>query len=177
MTGDSEKRRDDGAVSDRRRGGLRPLGAMMTRVTAGMRRRRGLAEAGILTDWPAVVGEHLARFTLPEKLTFARGERREGTLQVRVAGALATELQHLEPLVIERINRHFGYRAVGRLSIVQGPLPTRETPPPARPADAPSDASAAAATAPLPDLPESPLGEALARLGRAVQARRGAAGK
>jgi hypothetical protein len=39
---------------------------------------------------------------------------RAGTLTVRVEGAFALELQHLGPLVIERINRHYGWACVGR---------------------------------------------------------------
>ena len=36
---------------------------------------------------------------------------------------MATELLHLEPLLIERINGYFGFKAVARLKITQGPLP------------------------------------------------------
>jgi hypothetical protein len=36
--------------------------------------------------------------------------------------------RHLEPIIIERINGFFGYRAVARLAIRQGPLPQRPTP-------------------------------------------------
>jgi hypothetical protein len=40
-----------------------------------------------------------------------------------VASGWALQLQHLEPLVLERINGFFGYRAVARLVLQQGPLP------------------------------------------------------
>jgi hypothetical protein len=52
-------------------------------------------------------------------------------LRLRIArGGLATELQHLEPVLIERINGYFGYRAVARLRFVHGPLPERTAPKP-----------------------------------------------
>ena len=38
---------------------------------------------------------------------------------------MAIELQHLQPLLIERINGYFGFKAVDRLKIIQGPLPDR----------------------------------------------------
>ena len=53
------------------------------------------------------------------------------TLIVRVESAFALELQHLAPLVIERVNAHYGWRCVGRLVLKQGPVPR---PRPARPA-------------------------------------------
>ena len=112
-----------------RRSGMRALGAAVARITAPAFRRRGFAEAGILTDWPHIVGSQLASWTEPERLSFARGTRVDGTLQVRVSGAWATELQHLAPQVIERVNSYFGYRAVDRLAIRQAPLSHAEAEP------------------------------------------------
>jgi hypothetical protein len=60
---------------------------------------------------------------VPMRLAFPPGERSAGTLHLRVQGSLALELQHLEPVVLERINSYFGYRAVVRLRIQQGPVP------------------------------------------------------
>lgn len=105
-----------------RRSGMRALGATVARITAPAFRRRGFAEAGILTDWSHIVGSQLASQTEPERLSFSRGTRVDGTLHIRVSGAWATELQHLAPQVIERVNSYFGYRAVDRLAIVQAPL-------------------------------------------------------
>ena len=62
-------------------------------------------------------------------------ESREGaaggaTLHVRAAGAMALELQHLSPIVLERVNGFFGYAAVEKISLHQGPMPTKKTTPP-----------------------------------------------
>lgn len=104
------------------------LAASLGKVTRSIFRRRGFAQADVVNRWPAIVGDELAAWSCPEKLSFAPGAGAEGTLQVRVAGAFAIEMQHLEPLVVERINGFFGYRAVARLAIRQGPLPERPVP-------------------------------------------------
>ncbi len=109
----------------RQAAGARWLAAAASKVTRAAFRRRGFAEAGVLTQWPAIVGAELAAGSCPEKLTFRPGEGKDGTLHVRVDGALAIELQHLEPQVVERINTYFGSRVVGRIAIKQGPLPER----------------------------------------------------
>jgi len=110
------------------------IAATLPRVTRKILGRHGLAEGGLVADWASIVGATIAGCSLPLRLSFTGGERREGTLHVRVSGALALELQHLEPQVLERINGYFGYRAVGRLKIHQGPVPverrTRRPPPP-----------------------------------------------
>ena len=107
--------------------GLLALSAMVSKITTPLYRKRGFAEVRILSDWPTIVGERFAAFTLPEKLVLPRGSKgvgkRDGLLHVRVEGPLATELQHLEPQIVERINGYFGYSAVARLKLVHGPIP------------------------------------------------------
>ena len=110
------------SVNEARRGGLRSLAAMLPKITRPAFGKRGFVEAGVLTDWPVIVGPVLAAETRPMKLSFPRNARSNGTLQIRVTSAFATELQHLAPLVIERINRYFGYGAVARLTLSQGPV-------------------------------------------------------
>lgn len=99
------------------------LGATMRRVTRSVFGRRGLADGTIVADWPTIVGPELARLSTPEKIGYPTGERLNGVLHLRVAsGSLALELQHLEPLVVERINGYFGYKAVARLRLIHGPV-------------------------------------------------------
>jgi len=111
----------------------------VARVTRQPLGRRGFAEAGLIAEWAAVVGPVLARHTCPSRIAYRKGTRGDGTLHVRVAsGAMAMELQHLEPIVLERVNAYFGWRAVAKLAIAQGPLPERKAkrPPPPTPAEA-----------------------------------------
>lgn len=109
------------ADSDRRGNGPRPLAAALGRLATRALGRRGFAEAGLITDWAAIVGPELAATCQPDRLSFPPGKREGGALRILVAGGAATELQHLEPVVLERINSHFGYRAVARLVLAQGP--------------------------------------------------------
>lgn len=133
----------EGVRLEKRRGHLRALAAEVPKIAAPVLGKRGFAEAQLVAQWPDIIGAELARQVTPEKLSFARGDRREGTLRLRVASGLALEVQHRAPLILERINAFFGYRAVARLALVQGP-PLRSGP--ARPAG-PRPLAAAEATA------------------------------
>ena len=152
----------------RRYSGARALAAVLPRVAGQVFRRRGFAEADILTHWPDIVGAQIAAETAPQRLIFRKGSRRNGTLHVHVAGALATELQHLEPQVLERINTFFGYGAVAHLNLVQAPLPPRtQTPAGPRPA-ALDTAEEEALRETVAGVDDEGLRHALAGLGRAV---------
>ena len=105
-------------------------------------------------------------------------ERSGGTLHIRVYGGAATELQHLEPLVLERINGHFGYRAVAKLRLIHAPLSGRSERV-AEPKDSelpPLDSQSAAELDALLAIVDDPeLRASLGRIGRAIMARSAAA--
>lgn len=105
-----------------RRYGLRQAAAVADRVTARAFGRRGFAMTELLTRWPLIAGLALARYTVPEELRFPQGKGDAGTLWIRAEGVVGLELQHLQPVLIERINAICGFRAVRDLRIVQGPV-------------------------------------------------------
>lgn len=151
---------------EKRRGGLRAIAAEIPRVAGAALGKRGFGEAQLVTQWEAVIGPELAQKLSPERLAFPRGERRNGTLRLRVPSAFATEAQHLEPVLIERINAFFGYGAVARLTFVQGPpLDAPPSAPRSRPLTQAEQREIEARVAGVAD-PE--LRAALQRLGAAV---------
>ncbi|GAB4362676.1 MAG: DciA family protein [Kiloniellaceae bacterium] len=163
-------------AATRRGSGLKALGGSLGPVTKRAFARRGLTGADIARQWPAIVGAELAAHCRPRQLRFPKaGEAVDGRLTLRVAPGWALEVQHLEPLVLERINSYFGYRAVARLVLQQGPLPrlrdgagstrreARRGPPP------PLDGGLAAK---LSTVADPALREALEGLGRSLREKR-----
>ena len=160
----TSKRKDAGV-----RRGLAPVAAAAARVAAPILKKRGLAEARVVTDWRAIVGDTAAERSAPERLVRARQGDQGGTLRLRIAGAWALEFQHMAPALIQRINAYFGYPAVARIQFIQAPLPAerRASPPPA-PLKPEAEARLAEITAKIED-PE--LRERVLALGRALERR------
>jgi hypothetical protein len=115
-------------MNEKRRGRTRVIGAMLPEIASRALGRNGLGEAELVQHWSAIVGERLAAGSTPRRLSFPRGARRDGTLRLSVASALALEFQHDEPVILERINGFFGYRAVTRLVLEQTWTPRRDAP-------------------------------------------------
>ena len=109
--------------------GLVAVGMPTSKVTRPLFGRRGFVHGALITDWPAIVGSAMALHTLPLGIRFPKGERVDGVLEIKVAAsAFSTQLQHLAPLVVERVNGYFGWRAVDRLKLRHGPLPKLDRP-------------------------------------------------
>lgn len=131
-------------------------------------RKRGFAEPRIIAEWERIVGPDLARTSRPVKLT-----ERSGALTIKVGdGATAMRLTHMTIQITERVNAYFGYRAISRISVLQGVLPRTRA----------SHRREKLAPKPIPEavaneidmvtnaVPDDKLKDALRRLGRAIAA-------
>jgi hypothetical protein len=136
--------------------------------------KRGLASGEVALRWSEIVGDALAQFSLPVKLSGGsmpgKGNRDGvgGVLTVRVSGAAATEISHLSPQLIDRVNVFYGFRAVDRLKIEQGPLPRRARKMQKRLRSL-SDSETRELESTLTGIESADLKERLARLGRLVK--------
>jgi hypothetical protein len=147
----------------------RPLGDLVNRCLGPVFAKQGFASADIVTHWPEIVGPEVAAHAEPIKLQWRRGSEAQsepGTLVLRVEGPAAIEIQHLSAVILERVNRFFGWRAVDRLALRQAPLARRTKT--RRPAG-PSPEAVAKVAAALPDIADDDLRAALARLGAAIK--------
>ena len=91
-----------------------------------------------------------------------------GTLTLGVLGVRALEAQHQQPVIIERVNAHYGYRAVARIRLAQlGPeafskANQKSTPPP------PSSQQIEKLKSAVQPISDEGLRDALERLGRNI---------
>ena len=100
---------------------------------------QGFASAEILARWGDIVGPEIAAHSEPLKINWPRQTGAEtaepATLVLRVEGPAAIEIQHLSAVILERVNRFFGWQAVGRIALRQAPLRRREPRKPPPPPD------------------------------------------
>ena len=110
----------------------RAAGELLGSVGDTSFRRFGFVQGAIVSRWREIVGERYAKVSSPESIRFPAGRKSSGVLTLLVEGAHAPLIQHLTPLIVERVNRFFGYAAIDRIVFRQGKLPAA-TPMPRRP--------------------------------------------
>ena len=159
------------AMMKRARGGAKSLAEFTPGLVAEALAARGLGETSLIADWPAIVGENLARHARPIELQWPpRAAKRDpdapvagATLVLRVESAFALEAQHSASVIIARANAHLGWRCVDKIAFRQGPLPPLKER--RRPAPAPSDAAKDAARAAASPIVDDGLRDAVTQLG------------
>ena len=106
-----------------RRGGARACGELVGDVGEMAFKKFGFIQASVVSRWKEIVGDRYAQVSLPESIRFPAGKKAGGTLTLLVEGAHAPLIQHLGPMIIERVNRFFGYQAIAKIVFRQGRLP------------------------------------------------------
>jgi hypothetical protein len=148
----------------------KPLGQLVGKTIADALARQGFASTGVVTHWPEIVGPEIADHAEPMRMVWPRRVHEDdpepATLVLRVEGPVALEIQHLSGVIIEKVNRFFGFRAVGRIQIRQAPLMRRET---KKPPPAPDPEVVARLAAGMGDIADEALRDALARLGASLK--------
>src|SRR5215475_3068262 len=148
----------------------KPLSVLLSDVFSDAYAKQGFAARELVTRWTEIIGPELSGHCEPLQMQWPRpveGRPPEpATLVLRVEGPMALEIQHSSDVILERVNRFFGWSAVGRLALRQAPL-SRRGRPKAPPAPDPAVVSEVAKT--LSAVEDEQLRSALARLGAAIK--------
>src|SRR5262245_16409230 len=126
----------------------RPLADLLRTTLNQAFAKQGFASTELVTRWGEIVGADIAAHSEPEKIQWPRPFGNDmpdpGILVLRVEGPTAIEIQHQAKVILERVNRFFGWQAVGDLRLPQAPLSRRTTTAP--PAPDPEEQARIAAT-------------------------------
>jgi hypothetical protein len=150
------------------------VGQFVPKIAKAANKKFGFSEPHILNYWPDIVGERLASYASPEKLSRPRQRdqyAQGGVLTIRVSGPLGLDIQHMEPQILERINAYYGFQAVTRLHIVRGPQsarPKRQGSRRSKPTPALDATAQTSLEDSLADIEHEGLRAALAKLGTSI---------
>lgn len=106
-----------------RQGRVRATGDIIGDIGGLAFKRFGFVQSAVVSRWKEIVGERYAKVSSPESIRFPTGKKSGGTLTLLVEGAHAPLVQHLGPMIIERVNRFFGYQAIVQIAFRQGRVP------------------------------------------------------
>ena len=116
----AKSKRSESVDEAPRRGHARACGDLVSDIAGISFKRFGFVQGAVISRWAEIVGERYAKVSTPESIRFPAGKKAGGTLTLAVEGAHAPLMQHLGPMIIERVNRFFGSQAVSKLAFRQG---------------------------------------------------------
>ena len=106
---------------------FKTIGTNVTKIVKPLISKRGFGNSEIINNWVNIVGDKLAQNITPQKISYNRNSNVDGVLLLRVnSSSVALEIQYIEKQIVNKINTYFGFSAIGRIKIIQGPIPTPE---------------------------------------------------
>lgn len=154
----------------------KPLNDLASAVLDPVLRKRAGISVALIQSWEDIVGESIARRSRPEKIQWPRRKHedepfRPATLVVAAEASAALELQHQTGELMARVNAFLGFRAIGKVRLVQkfAPEPLAKARPKPR-ALAPEEERRLGER--LQPIEDEGLRQSLARLGRSVIGRK-----
>ncbi len=152
----------------------KPLSSLVSPLTKDIMGKKGVLFGRLLMEWAGIAGPDLASKAVPVEIKAAKSEGknpRQAALHLAVNGSHALEIQHEIPLLLERLNSFFGYKAITGIKLVQLPQPLKTK------KKAPASLRPPAALPPefekiIATVPQNDLQEALKDLGKALTTRK-----
>ena len=148
----------------------KPLSVLLGGVFTEAFAKQGFASRELVTRWAEIAGADIAKFSEPLKIQWPRPVEGQpqapATLILRVEGPMALEIQHSSDAILQRVNRFFGWNAVGKIALRQAPLSRPKVRKTVKPLD---PAAVAREAGELATIEDDALREALARLGASIK--------
>src|SRR5215472_6356991 len=93
----------------------KPLSLLLSDVFTEAYAKQGFAARELVTRWTEIAGADIAAHSEPLKMQWPRpveGQPQEAaTLVLKVEGPMALEIQHSSGVILQQVNRFFGWSA------------------------------------------------------------------
>lgn len=94
---------------------MKPIGRIVEKIANSTLKTKGFSSAKVMLEWDKIVGLDFAKFGYPEKVVFPYMKRSNATLYIVCSSAGSMFFEYQSPMIIDRINTYFGYKAISKL--------------------------------------------------------------
>jgi hypothetical protein len=104
---------------------MQKVGSVSITTLKARLRKSGFVDERIILQWPKIVGNNVAKYAKPAKVTFQQQRRCNGTLHVNTIASYAFQIQQREQQILDAINKIYGYGAIKTMQLHQQFLTTK----------------------------------------------------
>ena len=84
--------------------------------------KQGLTDFNMFLEWESIVGSYWSNLLTPERISFPKNQKTNGTLYIKTTSSGAQLAQHSMPQLISKLNSYFGYKAIVAIKTTIWPL-------------------------------------------------------
>ncbi|CAO5675047.1 MAG: hypothetical protein HEEMFOPI_00167 [Holosporales bacterium] len=98
------------------------LSSVVDKVAKPHLQKGGYALATVILDWEKIVGPYIAKLTKPKKITFPKGAKNPGVLNLQVEPAASLMMGFQKGIILEKIRAYYGKQIVFDVMFEQFPI-------------------------------------------------------
>lgn len=84
--------------------------------------KRGFFEPRMIYDWHLIVGEELAKYSYPKRLSYVNRKKKDAVLHISASNSsIAMNIEYKKGIIIENISVYFGLDFIKSIKVFQYP--------------------------------------------------------
>lgn len=104
------------------------VGNILQKVTPKLIPKKNYMIGSLMHDWTTIVGDALSTVTAPQKITFSKGESKDGILHLLVRdNSTSMMVHHQQNVLLDKANAYLGHKALTKLTLRIGSFPSSST--------------------------------------------------
>jgi len=106
-------------MKERKQSYFKKVGDNLPKIIDKKIKEKIFVEVSLIKQWNNVVGNDIAKFCWPIKVIFSNIKNSNGIIFLKTKRGKSMEIEFKSEEIIEKLNQYFGYKAIGKISVVQ----------------------------------------------------------
>ena len=106
-------------MKERKQSYFKKIGNTLPRIVDKNIKEKNFIEVSLIKKWREIIGEDIAKFCWPIKIIFSNIKNSNGIIFLKTKRGKSMEIEFKSEEIIEKLNQYFGYKAIGKISVVQ----------------------------------------------------------
>ncbi len=106
-------------MKERKQSYFKKIGDSLPKIIDKNIKEKNFVEVSLIKQWNNVVGDDIAKCCWPIKVMFSNIKNSNGVIFIKTKRGKSMEIEFKSEEIIEKLNQYFGYKAIGKISVVQ----------------------------------------------------------
>ena len=106
-------------MKERKQSYFKKIGNSLPKIVDKNIKEKNFVEVSLIKKWREIIGDDIAKFCWPIKIIFSNIKNSNGIIFLKTKRGKSMEIEFKSEEIIEKLNQYFGYKAIGKISVVQ----------------------------------------------------------
>ena len=106
-------------MKERKQSYFKKVGKSLPKIIDKNIKEKNFIEISLIKNWKEIIGDEISKFCWPLKIVFSDVKNVNGIIFLKTIRGKSMEIEFKNDEIIDKLNQHFGYKAINKISVVQ----------------------------------------------------------